>query len=292
MAMDQQEKCCDHKVEFSSKDKVRCLLWCARHCCLCGEFRAIGIVLAHIDPKRQPKSGTGDIDNAIPVCPNCHAELDAYSEGHGAKYKPEETKARRNQIYEEHTRRLVPPIRFKLTQDFGEPFPRIDEKGNIVKDKNGNPVFVQRQAKLPEVVTHMQHLSDCLPVRVLLELRICFNKEDLGPPEGEIYSAKRPWNMNPRGVFFGHFNIIEANRNAKKRKIDETTKGLKILVRLVVLDQYDMPHPLLPHEWNYKYDKSKKIGRWVIEPSPEIKVDDWQSPIKISDFLPENLVGT
>lgn len=290
--MDQPEECCDDNVKFSDRDKIRCLLWCARHCCLCGEFRAIGIELAHIDPKRKPKSGTGDIDNAIPVCPNCHAELDAISEGHGTKYKPEETKARRDQVYEEHTRHLVPPIAFEPTQDAGKPFVATDEKGNIVKDDNGNPVILQPQVKLPEVRAEMKHLSDCLPVRVLLELRICFKGEDLGPPEAPIYSGKRTWNMNPREGFSGHFDLTEANRKTKKLKIDETTNCLKILARLVVLDQYERPHALLPKEWNYKYDEKLRIGQWVVEPSPAIEVKEWQRPMRISEFLPENLVGT
>jgi len=84
---------------FSEDDKIKVLLWCGRHCCLCAKFSGIGIELHHIEP------GSSDIDNAMPVCFDCRAAIGHYNRQapRGRKYDPRELKERRNQVYEEHT---------------------------------------------------------------------------------------------------------------------------------------------------------------------------------------------
>ena len=100
------------KNEFHEEDKIKVLLWCDRHCCLCGKSTSVGIEIAHLDPKRS------DIDNAIPLCFDCHAAIGHYSEGHprGRKYSITELSARRDQIYEQYTRHLIPPVHYVLSQ--------------------------------------------------------------------------------------------------------------------------------------------------------------------------------
>ena len=34
--------------DFSENDKIKCLLWCNRHCCLCGKACGTNIEIAHI----------------------------------------------------------------------------------------------------------------------------------------------------------------------------------------------------------------------------------------------------
>jgi hypothetical protein len=53
--------------------------------------------LDHIDPKAD--NGSDTIDNAIPVCFECHAEIHAYNDKHprGRKYRPEELKKHKEQ---------------------------------------------------------------------------------------------------------------------------------------------------------------------------------------------------
>ncbi len=80
------------KYDFSDEDKVKIILWCARHCCLCGEFSGIGIEVAHLE------RNSSDIDNAIPLCFDCHASVGYYNTKHprGKKYSIKELKARRD----------------------------------------------------------------------------------------------------------------------------------------------------------------------------------------------------
>ena len=93
--------------------KIKMLLWCARHCCLCSGNAGPDIEMTHISNK-----GGNEIDNGIPLCYDCHAKIGHYNKEHtrGNKYKDEELKACREQIYEERTRHLVPPIHFFLSQ--------------------------------------------------------------------------------------------------------------------------------------------------------------------------------
>ena len=101
------------KDDFSEEDKIKCLLWCNRHCCLCGKACGTDIEIAHIIERA--KENSNDIDNAIPLCYECHSEIGKYNKKHpkGNKYRPKELKARRDQIYEGQTRYLVPPIHFE-----------------------------------------------------------------------------------------------------------------------------------------------------------------------------------
>ena len=64
------------KYDFNEEQKVKVLLWCARHCCLCGKHCGVAIEVAHIE------KGSNDIDNAIPLCFQCHAEVGHYNRSH------------------------------------------------------------------------------------------------------------------------------------------------------------------------------------------------------------------
>ena len=54
----------------------------------------------HITPKE--RGGDGTFDNLIPLCLNCHSEVQGYNEKHpvGTKYRPEELCQRRDLWYE------------------------------------------------------------------------------------------------------------------------------------------------------------------------------------------------
>ena len=61
-----------------------------RRCCVCHRFCGVKIETDHIKPKEQ---GGGDsIENAIPVCFECHAEIHSYNDKHprGRKFLPED----------------------------------------------------------------------------------------------------------------------------------------------------------------------------------------------------------
>lgn len=139
------------KPNFIEEDKIKCLLWCDRHCCLCRKNCGPDIEVAHIDQKL-PREKLNAIDNAIPLCYDCHVKVGHYNTEHprGNKYRPNELKRRREQVYEEFTRHLVPPIDFQITQRL----------------LNG------AQRKFPDVGFEISNLGTGLSVKVYLSVDI------------------------------------------------------------------------------------------------------------------------
>ena len=102
--------------DFTTDTKTKCLLWSDWHCCVCGKSCGLDIEVHHIDQK-----GGKDLDNAIPVCYNCHAKLGRYMTQHprGTRYRLEEIKQRREQIYERYTMDLIPSLTPGLHSQIG-----------------------------------------------------------------------------------------------------------------------------------------------------------------------------
>jgi hypothetical protein len=74
-----------------SRDEVSVLLaQCHRRCCVCHRFCGVKIETDHIVPAED--DGGDGIENAIPVCFECHPEIHSYNDKHprGRKFLPEE----------------------------------------------------------------------------------------------------------------------------------------------------------------------------------------------------------
>lgn len=207
--------------EFSESDKNKMLLWCDRHCCLCGKECGIDIEIAHIIDKS--KGGDGSFDNGIPLCYDCHSKVGHYRDDHsrGQKIKPDELKARREQIYENYTRHLVPPIQYYIENPSDSPI-------NL-----SSPRFV------------VAHLSDSLPIRALFKIELFSDGESLGLADTEngLYSGKNFWNLNPRLRINGWFPIPKWGQ-----KVNETNR-IVARVDATIYDQFERPHKLLPISW-------------------------------------------
>lgn len=214
------------KWDFSEADKVRVLLWSARHCCLCGKQAGIGIEVAHLDPK------SSDLDNAMPLCFDCHAAIGHYNSQHprGRKYSIPELKARRDQVYEEHTRHLVPPIRYLLRQD-------------------GRP--------LPDVGFHIENLGSTYPVRARVKVTLAQGDRSFAASGVGHYDGNHLWNLNPGFGVHGHFTATDYQA--------ASADPLRARVDVTIVDIYERPHPLLAV--GYKIDPASR--EWYLEPSEE-----------------------
>lgn len=220
------------KYDFDEEDKLKMLLWCARHCCLCGKNAGLDIEIAHIVKKSK------EMDNGIPLCYECHAKVGHYNRNHpkGNKYRNKELKVRREQVYEEHTRHLIPPLHFYLNQN-----------------RNG------QQVPLPFVVFHLQHLGDSLPVQIRVEAKIIVGDENLGIlDQSGYYNGEVKWNVNPRTVFWGGFGLPQ-------NVVDRTpNEELKIEIGLTIIDQFQREHKLLPQCWRWVTNQTPHF--WNLEP--------------------------
>lgn len=75
---------------FPPKVKESALVACGRHCCICHKFCGPKIEIHHIKPRAE--GGADTIDNAIPLCFDCHADMRTYDSKHpkGTKYSATE----------------------------------------------------------------------------------------------------------------------------------------------------------------------------------------------------------
>ena len=213
--------------KFSEEVKNKCLLWCDRHCCLCKKNCGLDIEAAHINRKLNGES-INDIDNAIPLCYDCHAKIGHYneSEPRGNKYKEEELKIRREQVYEEFTRHLVPLLDFQITQT----------------------LIGGGQRKFPDVGFQIRHVENKLPVRVFTNIIFAKNGKKITNQPGGHWSGEQPWKMNPGFLVQGHFEVKEVLKDDDR---------LSAKVSIEVEDEYGRRHKLLPMEWIYEVENNQ-----------------------------------
>ncbi|PIR43382.1 hypothetical protein COV24_02975 [candidate division WWE3 bacterium CG10_big_fil_rev_8_21_14_0_10_32_10] len=87
-------------MSFTRSDKDKLLAQTRRRCCICYKFCGVKIEVHHII--QEADGGENSLDNAIPVCFECHAEINHYNPRHpkGNKFTPEELKLHKKQWFE------------------------------------------------------------------------------------------------------------------------------------------------------------------------------------------------
>lgn len=225
------------RKDFKEKEKIQRLLWCDRHCCLCEKACGIDIEFAHIDSK-----GGNNIDNAIPVCYECHSKIGMYNLKHprGNKFRIKEIKTRREQIYDKYTRHLIVSVPYIIT--------------NLIDPYN--PTKGKREC--PDITFNITNISDYLPIRLFITLKVVLNgkKVDLNLSKG-YYTGDKIWNLNPQNRVNGHFEIYnERLANLKK------TDLLEIKVRIKLIDILDREHNFLENGYVY----NQEGNYWYFEP--------------------------
>jgi HNH endonuclease len=91
---------------FSSAVRIEAMIACQRQCCLCHQRKHTRMVCHHI--KQQADGGEDTFENCIPICPDCHAEVNAFNPHHApgaTQYYPSELRRRREDWYALVTRR-------------------------------------------------------------------------------------------------------------------------------------------------------------------------------------------
>jgi hypothetical protein len=214
------------KHDFAEGDKLKALLWCDRHCCLCGKAAGVGIEVAHLDPKRS------DAENAIPLCFDCHAAVGHYNREHpkGRKYSILELQTRRDQIYEQYTRRLVPPVTYVIQQG-----PR----------------------QLPDVGFHISNVGATYAVKARVVVTIAQGTQLFGNPKSGHYDGTFLWNLNPGSGVNGHFNLPKGIALSDRAPI-------RARVDVNLIDIYERDHSLLPVGFVLNAG-----AEWYFEPSEE-----------------------
>jgi hypothetical protein len=110
------------------RDEVEELLAaCHRRCCVCHRFCGVKIETDHMLPAAE--GGPDTIDNAIPVCFECHAEVHSYNDKHprGRKFRPNELRRHKEQWLEICRERPDIFVNAARTTDVGPLQALIDE---------------------------------------------------------------------------------------------------------------------------------------------------------------------
>jgi L-lactate utilization protein LutB len=83
--------------KFNQKDAEVLLVACHRCCCVCHRYCGVKIELDHMMPGYD--GGEDSIENAIPVCFECHAEIHMYNTQHprGRQFRLTELRAHKEQ---------------------------------------------------------------------------------------------------------------------------------------------------------------------------------------------------
>lgn len=87
-------------MPFSEDTKIKVMVACGRHCCICHKFCGNNMEIHHI--KAQADGGNDTFENAIPLCFDCHAEVRQYDPRHpkGIKFSEKELILHRDSWYE------------------------------------------------------------------------------------------------------------------------------------------------------------------------------------------------
>lgn len=93
-------------MPFPTNVRLEALIACQRQCCLCNERKHTRMQCHHII--QEADDGPDAFENCIPLCPDCHAEVQAFNPRHpfgGTPYHPSELKCRRDDWYASVSRR-------------------------------------------------------------------------------------------------------------------------------------------------------------------------------------------
>lgn len=90
----------DKKGKFNRDEVSKLLADCHRRCCICHRFCGVKMETDHMVPSAE--GGTHEIENAIPVCFECHAEIHCYNDKHprGRKFTTIELQEHKKQWLE------------------------------------------------------------------------------------------------------------------------------------------------------------------------------------------------
>ncbi len=97
-------------MAFDKSEAAKLLANCHRRCCICHRLCGVKIELHHVEHKGD--GGSDSIKNAIPLCFECHAEVNHYNDRHprGRKFTNEELLLHKEQwlnICKEHPEALI-----------------------------------------------------------------------------------------------------------------------------------------------------------------------------------------
>jgi len=176
-------------MPFPRKDVEDLLVACHRRCCICYRFCGVKLETDHIVPPAE--GGTDTVDNAIPVCFECHAEIHSYNDKHprGRKFTPDELRGHKEQWLELCKNKPEMFLQATRETDVGPIQALIDELefnlrvGQYTEPDNLGCLFLDEQFR-----------------RAICEGAIAALKDELKPAILEAYAAVGRANQQISGI--------------------------------------------------------------------------------------------
>ncbi len=154
-------------MSFSKEIVEDALVACGRSCCICHKFCGVRIETHHLKPKHL--GGDDSFENCIPLCFDCHAEVEHYNNNHprGRKFSEGELRKHRDNWYSKVCELNTPLPR---PENSVHVIQAVNGKGNMVAGRDLN-IVTERVVKKTVVQTDPggKHISNTT-ARKILEL--------------------------------------------------------------------------------------------------------------------------
>jgi hypothetical protein len=227
---------------FNQKEADKLLADTGRRCCICGSLH--NVQLHHIIPVEE--GGTDDIDNAIPLCPNCHDEVHGhYASGRTTRaYTPNELKL--------HRQRTIEMVSKEKTWAPGNPW--WEEDKNLL-------LFYAQCLDRPAFRTHFhQELSFSAFDRAMEDTLIAFNTGYWRTRDGTLIERAK-----------GKVHIVHPRWRERVERIVEIVESVRARFREAVgfnrmLYDYHRGYPNdfeLEKQMDRRFRGDRNLGDWM-----------------------------
>ena len=219
------------------RTRVKLFNWSARHCCFCGKPCTTNIEIHHIDGDHDNNVE----DNLMPVCFDCHGELPRYNTEHprGTRYREAEIKARREQIYELHTRPYLRQAGIKVSKFVAQ-----------ARTPDGNPI----ERPLGDTSFTAQSHSTDLPICLRIHITPFQEETQLDAQLSDLYQGRDLWNLNPGQAVMGHFHLPITPESDPFR--------FRVEIHWSIVDVVEREHEMLP----FSFVWSDSARDWWYDP--------------------------
>lgn len=216
-------------MPFSETVKTELLVKSRRSCCICHRFKGTNLEVHHIVPEAQ--GGSNVASNGIPVCFDCHADVEHYNSKHpkGSKYSVTELKKHRENWFDKvaatgvdaatpmHAdidRRIAAEIHTHMTESESYAFLRDHDLGASYPGRRTDPLFR---------LEYKFHYPDLEFMDSDLEAQRAAFASDLSEAVNAIANLTSPMKGDPDWYSVGsEYELLTSPRYAEiKQEIDE-----------------------------------------------------------------------
>ena len=178
-------------MSFSEEVKDKALVACGRCCSICHKFCGVRIETHHLKPKH--KGGDDSFQNCIPLCFDCHSEVEHYNNSHprGRKFSESELRKHRDNWYKTVQECNVPT---SSSNDPPQIIQTVEGQSNIVAGRDLN-IHTKRIVRKTTVQTDPggKHISNSTAREIQRLVREIIDMHSAAGIEAKR-TAPRIWN--------------------------------------------------------------------------------------------------